>query len=264
MQLLKQKKELNLRKYKLRDMEKEEIKNQAEGVDATPMSKRQALNQLLSSEIDGYNPDDEEGSAGMLSEYVQRNIDDKKRFSEAIQKDPRLAQVFSDVVSGKRSSGAALARYFGKDLLNAKEGTAEYDEIIAAEKERLDELEASLEHERKFKENVSKSMPLLKAKCEAAGVDCDEFCKRVWDEVIFPITEGHYDVIFDVMQRGFNYEKDVNDAMAAGETKGRNTRINQMRDNRGDGMPKNMSSATMEPERKKAKRNPFIEAALNA
>ena len=99
MQLLKQKKELNLRKYKLRDMEKEEIKNQAEGVDATPMSKRQALNQLLSSEIDGYNPDDEEGSAGMLSEYVQRNIDDKKRFSEAIQKDPRLAQVFSDVVS---------------------------------------------------------------------------------------------------------------------------------------------------------------------
>ena len=245
-------------------MKKEEITNQTGGVDAAPISKREALNQLLSSEIDGYNPEDDEGSAGMLSDYVQRNIDDKKKFSEAIQKDPRLAQVFADVVSGKRSAGAALARYFGKDLLNAQEGTAEYDEIIAAEKERMDELEKSLEKKRKFDANVEKSMPLLEAKCKAAGIDCDEFCTKVWDEVIFPVMEGNYDVIFDVMQRGFNYDKDVKDAMAAGETKGRNTRINQMRDNRGDGMPKNMNSATMVPDKKKVRRNPLIEAALEA
>lgn len=114
-------------------MTEEEKKNQTSGVEPPQVSKRDQLNSLLSSVIDGYDPSDDEGSAGMLSDYVQRNIDDKKKFSEAIQKDPRLAQVFSDVVAGKRSAGSALARYFGKDMLTAQEGTPEYDEIMQAQ-----------------------------------------------------------------------------------------------------------------------------------
>lgn len=245
-------------------MTEEEKKNQTSGVEPPQVSKRDQLNSLLSSVIDGYDPTDDEGSAGMLSDYVQRNIDDKKKFSEAIQKDPRLAQVFSDVVAGKRSAGSALARYFGKDMLTAQEGTPEYDEIMQAEKERMDELESGLAKEKSYKANVEKSLPLLEAKCKEAGVDMNAFLDKVWEQVVFPISEGRYDAVFDVLQKGFSYDNDVKDAMAAGETKGRNTRINQMREERGDGMPKGMSSSTITQQQKKPKRSAFMQAALDA
>ena len=244
-------------------MTKEEMMNQNQGVEPPKPSRREQLNQLLSSEIDGYNPEDDEGSAGMLSDYLQRNIDDRKRCGEAIEKDPRFAQVISDVASGKRNAGAALARYFGKDFLTAEEGSDAYNEIMRADKERMDELEKSLEKEKTAEKNRERSYPLLDAKCKEAGIDTQDFLNRVWEEVVFPIVEGNLDVIFDVLQKGFSYDKDVKDAMYAGETKGRNTRIQQMREERGDGMPKGLSSANISQD-KKPKRSRLIEAALNA
>ena len=244
-------------------MTKEEMMNQSQGAEPPKPSKRQQLNDLLTSEIDGYNPEDDEGSAGMLTDYLQRNIDDRKRFGEAIEKDPRFAQVISDVASGKRNAGAALARYFGKDFLSADEGSDAYNEIMQAEKERMDDLEKSLERSKKYEQNVEKSMPLLESKCKEAGVDLNAFLDKVWEQVVYPISEGNYDVIFDVLQKGFSYDKDVNDAMAAGETKGRNTRINKMREERGDGMPKGISSANLTQDRK-PRRSAFMQAALDA
>lgn len=226
-------------------------------------SKRESLNRLLSSEIDGYDPGDDEGSAGMLMDYVNRGIDDKKKFYDAITKDPRLAQVLSDVVAGKRSAGAAFARYFGRDLMNAEEGTAEYDEIMKAEEERRAELDLMKKRDADYKANVEKSLPLLEQKCKEAGIDVDDFLEKAWDQVVNPIASGNVADAFDILYHGFSYEKDVNDAMAAGEVRGRNKRIQQMRENRGDGMPKGMGSA-IPTDKKSGDYNPLLSAALKA
>lgn len=59
------------------------------------------------------------------------------------------------------------------------------------------------------------------------------------------------------------YEKDVEDAFAAGDIKGRNTNIQRMREDFGDGMPKGMSSVAPNIEARR-KRNSLLEKALNA
>ena len=58
-------------------------------------------------------------------------------------------------------------------------------------------------------------------------------------------------------------EKDVEDAFAAGDIKGRNTNIQRMREDFGDGMPKGMSSVAPNIEARR-KRNSLVEKAVNA
>ena len=67
---------------------------------------------------------------------LRQNEEQKKILSDAINRDPRLASVLSDIVSGKRSSGNALVRYYGRDFLSAEEGTPEYKDIASAEEEK--------------------------------------------------------------------------------------------------------------------------------
>ncbi len=244
-------------------MEEEEKKEMQDAAPAPEKSNREKLRELLAGEIDGYNGDDDEVSSSQLMDYINRGKEQRKAFSDVLTSDPRLAQVFSDVASKKRGAGAAFARYFGKDLVNAEEGSPEYEEIAKAEEERKDEMERLLASEKSYKENVAKSLPILTKLCEEKGIDPEQYMDDVWKKVIEPMVLGNLHEPFQLLTNGFNHDKDVEDAMAAGEVKGRNTNINRMREDRGDGMPKGMTSS-VPPQKSKKSGNPLLEAAMKA
>ena len=237
---------------------------QEEIVSQTP--NRDKLRGMLSEEIPDYNMDDDEAASEQLMGYINSGRDQRSRMAEALRQDPRLAQVLSDVASGKSGAGAAFARYFGKDALMAEEGTPEYDEIIAAEEERKKEMESFDCSKKEYEANIEKSMPVLEQWCQSKGVNMDEFMDSIWEKVIGPVMAGIYSAeMLDLLDKGINYDKDTMDAMAAGEVKGRNQNINKMREESGDGLPKGMATVAQPQEQApKKKRNSFIESALGA
>ena len=219
-------------------VEKEPMQAELGKVEPT---KKEMLHKLMSEKFEGYKPDDEEGNSSLLMEYINHNEDQSSKMANALAKDPRLAQALADIVSGKRGSAGALARYFGKDFLSAEEGSPEAEEIAKAEEERKKELDDMDSSKKEYQDNVDASMPAILEYCKEKGCDPDEFLGKVWDEIVNPIFMGTYSKdLLDKLDKAFNYDKDVNDAMAAGEVKGRNTKINKMKEDVGDGLPKNI------------------------
>lgn len=226
-------------------------------------TKKQALHDMLKGLIDGFNPDDEESSSEMLMKYLSDGNEQKKKIAEALKNDPRIAQLLSDIVSGKRGAAGSLARYFGKDFLSAEEGSPEYEEIVKAEEERKAEQEASEASKKEYQDNLEKSMPEVEAYCKEKGYQVDEFLDNAWTKLIQPVLSGLYSrEVCEFIDKGFNYDNDVKDASEAGYVKGRNENIHKMKEERGDGMPKISGSEAVKE--KPSKKNPFLDMALNA
>ena len=205
-------------------------------------SNKERFNQLMTERIKGYNPDDEESAYGLLMDAYNSNEEQKNRLAEALQEDPRLASLLADIVSKKRTAPGALARYFGKDFLSAEEGSPEYEEIMQAEEERKKETEIASKNAKEYQDNLQKSIPVIEEFCKGKGYPVEDFMDKIWELVISPIQHGIYTrELCEMLDKGFNYDSDVQDAMAAGEVKGRNTNINKMRNEEGDGMPKGIS-----------------------
>lgn len=182
---------------------------------------------------EAYDEADEKKNRKGLMDYVNRNKEGTARLTEAMKKEPRFAQVLIDIANGKRGAHAALARYFGKDFLTAEEGTPEYDEIMAAEDERLAEMEASAKARDDYKANFEASVPVIEAFCKEKAYDYDDFREKIWNEVALPIMEGRYTREFlELLDKAMSYDKDVKDAFAAGEVKGGNANINGLKRNR--------------------------------
>lgn len=226
-------------------------------------TKKDELRKLLSEEIPDYSEDDDESAAEMLMGYINGNREQRNKLAEAFQQDPRLAQMLADIVNGKRGASNAMVRYFGKDMLTAEEGSPEYDDIQAAEEERKQEMEAMEAGRQEYNNNLEKSMPLVEEWCQEKGYDIEEFLDKVWTSVISPIMSGNYSrEICDFLDKGLNYDKDTQDALAAGVVQGRNENINKLKEERGDGLPKGITSVPGNPTQRK--RNSIIESALNA
>lgn len=233
-----------------------------EEAEATP-TKREMLNKLLSEEIPDYNVDDDESSAEMLTNYISGNKEQRNKLAEALQNDPRLAQMLADIVSGKRGAANSMVRYFGKDFLSAEEGSPEFEDIQAAEEERKKEMESMDASRQEYSSNLEKSMPIVEDWCKEKGYDLDEFLDKVWMQVISPIMSGNYSrEVCDFLDKGLNYDKDTKDALDAGVVQGRNENINKMREERGDGLPKGITTSAPTPEKKKEK-SPLLSAALS-
>jgi len=228
-------------------------------------TKRQQLNDLLKSTVDGYDPEDEEGSSEKLMGYIGRNNEQAKKLADALSKDPKLAQMLSDIVNGKHNAPAALVRYFGRDFLSAEEGTPEYEELAKAEEERKKEVEATEASRKEYDENIEKSMPEVEAFCKEKGYSVDDFLGKLWDSLVGPIFSGIYSrETCELINRAFNYDKDVEDAMKAGETKGRNTNIQKLKEERGDGLPKGLQDQSISKPSKKKTGNSMIDLARMA
>lgn len=227
---------------------------------------RERFNSMMAERIQGYNPEDEEASYGMLIDRYSKDEEQRKILSDAINKDPRLASVLSDIVSGKRSSGNALVRYYGRDFLSAEEGTPEYDDIAAAEEERKKETEEMTAREEEYKKNIDDSTPVIEQFCNEKGYNVDDFLNNVWDKIASPILSGMYTKeLLTMLDNAFNYDTDVNDAMKAGEVKGRNMNVNKMRkDKVGDGMPTGLGTRTNETKKTTSNPKSFIQLAREA
>lgn len=174
----------------------------------TKLTKKQALHDMLKGMIEGYDPEDEESSSEMLMKYLSEGNEQKAKIAEALKRDPRIAQMLSDIVSGKRGAAGSLVRYFGKDFLSAEEGSEEYEEILKAEEERKAEQEASEASRKEYQDNLEKSMPEVEAYCKEKGYEVDDFLDGAWTKMVQPILSGLYSKeVCEFIDKGMSYDK---------------------------------------------------------
>ena len=201
----------------------------------------------------------------MALDWIREKIAMDDRIIEALSDDPGVAQMFADIANGERKAGPAIVRYFGKALLDAEEGTPEYDELIAANEEYNNERESA---KRTAEEHNAKMLDFLDWLEEQLGEEEGaegERMRRVYNEILIPLLDGVKDESLPgKLKKSLDYDKDVEDAFAAGEVKGRNMNINEMRSKVGDGMPKGLNSQAAPVEQPKRKVNSLIAKALNA
>lgn len=238
----------------------EEIKEEIK-VEETPVSGLDALRAKMEA-IRGEQLDDE-ALYKAAEEYITKNEAMNEKLSQGLAADPRMAQVFADIAEGKRSSSGAFARYFGKSYLTMEEGTPEYEELMKSDEEFHAELERATKAKQEYDANIETSLPVLAEFCKENGYDEEEFLDKL-SEIILPILSGVYTKENLVrLDKALRYDKDVEDAAIAGEVKGRNTNIRDMREDVGDGMAmvQNVAPPVM-PKRKKG--NALLDMALKA
>ena len=203
-------------------------------------------------------------SQDLLMRHLEMNREQNERLVEMLERDPRLAQMLVDVIDGKRNAHSAVARYFGRGFVNVDENSPEFEEMMLADEERKNEIMRLANDRREYESNLEQSMPVIEAFCEARGYDLSDFMDSIWEKLVFPIMAGKYsDDVCTALDHAITYEKDVEDAFAAGDVKGRNANIQRMKEDFGDGLPKGMSSVAPDIQPKR-KRNSLIEKALNA
>lgn len=203
-------------------------------------------------------------SQELLVQHLNVNKEQNERLAEILERDPRLAQLLTDVITGKRNAHSAMARYFGNSFMRLDEESPEYEEIMIADEERKEEMMRLANDRHEYEKNISESIPVIEAFCTGRGYDASDFMDKVWESIVFPILAGKYtNDVCVALDHAITYEKDIEDAFAAGDIKGRNTSIQRMKEDFGDGMPKGMNSVAPETEVKR-KRNSLIDKALNA
>lgn len=207
---------------------------------------------------------DDPTSQDLLLQYVHMNSEQNERLKEVLERDPRMAQMLLDMIQGKRNAHSAVARYFGRSLMDVDEDSPEFEEMMLADEERKEEVMRMANDRKEYEANLQESRPVIEEFCREHGYDPAEFMDNVWEQIIFPIMAGRYThEVCTALDHALTYDKDVEDAFAAGDIKGRNTSIQRMKQDFGDGLPKGMASAAPVAE-PKPKRNSLIEKALNA
>lgn len=212
---------------------------------------------------DGFTLDDKL-SQDLLLHHLRMNKEQNEQLATAVRRDPRIGQMLSDMVEGKRNAHTAMARYFGRSAMMVNENSPEYDEIMLADEERREVIARLANDRREYEANLEESIPLIEQYCAEKGYDPSDFLGDVWETLIFPVLAGKYSHrVCELLDHAVSYERDVEDAFAAGDVKGRNTSIMRMKEDFGDGLPKGINSVAP-PEEKPKRRNSLIEKALNA
>ena len=110
------------------------------------------------------------------------------------------------------------------------------------------------------------SAPVIEQFCKKKGYEVDDFLDKVWDWVASPILSGRYTPeLLEMMDKAFNYDTDVSDALKAGEVKGRNENVNKMRNDKiGDGLPTGLGTNTKQTKKPKQKQETILDIAKYA
>ena len=216
-------------------------------------SKKDAFMEYARSKYEGFDPEDEEGMFGTLMETMTSADKSNQMLLDAIESDPRFAQILSDIVNKKRGALAAMARYVGKDAFTA-EG-ADADEIEAAEQERMAELEREKASKAEYEKNLEASVPNIEAAAEQCGMTVDEWLTNAYEQIVVNIFNGNYTKeACDRISKALTYDKDVEEAFQAGSVKTKNEKIDKMRKDVGDGLPRMGASAGVVPPTKEVKK----------
>lgn len=225
----------------------------------------QELNEVLRSLFGtGFSIENPE-SQRLLIKHLRDNREQNELLAEALGRDPRMAQMLADVVDGKRNAHSAMARYYGRKFMDFDEGSPEYEEMLMADEERREEVIRLAQDRKEYEENLEASQPVIMDFCKQRGYDPSDFLEAVWERLVLPILSGTYTAeVCGALDNAINYEQDVEDAFAAGDIKGRNTNIQRMKENFGDGMPSGMTSVAPPVTNKPRRTNTLIDAALEA
>lgn len=225
----------------------------------------QELNSVLQSLFgEGFSIENPE-TQRLLIKHLRDNREQNELLAEALGRDPRMAQMLADVVEGKRNAHSAMARYYGRKFMDFEEGSPEYEEMLMADEERREEVIRLAQDRKEYEENLEASQPVIMDFCKQRGYDPSDFLEAVWERLVLPILSGTYTAeVCGALDNAINYEQDVEDAFAAGDIKGRNTSIQRMKENFGDGMPSGMTSVAPPVTNKPRRTNTLIDAALEA
>lgn len=249
--------------------EKEILQQSEQHADNTDRKReiRELLNELLpesdrSDDVDEMMRNYINNSEGYRKEQENAN----ERISAAIAQEPIIARAFIAMVNGGKSEAArTLVRHLGQEFFNAEEGSPEYDAISQADEDYRKELESLKQADDTFNKNFDESWNTIVPFCEQHGINPDKFEDDIWQKILEPLLQGNFNhELLLMLKKALDYDKDTEDAFAAGEVKGRNENINKMRSQQSDGLPKGLGTQATQSERPKRKVNPLIEAALNA
>lgn len=225
-------------------------------------STRQELEALLTDLL----PEEKQGSVEeMALAWIKEQLEMNNRLATALGEDPRFASAAVDVMNGSNGV-ASLVRYYGRDFFDAKEGTPEYEALMASENTYRQEREQVKKDQEEFDNKAGAFFNKFREYCDKNGLVFEEYIGKIMEKVLGPVMGWEAsDEVFDRLVKAVDYEKDTEDAYVAGQISGRNMNINEMRMKPTDGMPKGLSSqAAPAPERPKRKVNSLIEKALNA
>ncbi len=249
---------------------KEPEKRGSEPEDPAPARGRARLAERMRSQLgERYVEDDDDANADAYLDDLDQRGEMNRRLAAALARDPRLAAAIGDLLENKRGAGASVARYFGRDLLEAEEGTPEYDEIMAAEEERRKEAADMLEAEERYNANVERTMPVVEEFCRSQNKDAEAFKQQLWDKIIVPVLNGEYtEELCRIVLNGLDYDRDIADAAEAGRIMGRNDNIETLREMReGGGMTSGFRAASVpatSERRARVERDPAFLAAEQA
>lgn len=200
----------------------------------------------------------------MALDWIRGQVDMNERLSEMLGKDPMIAQVFADVVNGQ-GGVASIVRRLGRGFIDAEEGTPEYEEMMNADKVYNEEREQLRKNQEEFDSKAGAFFTAFREYCEKNNLVYEEYIGKIMEKVMGPVMGWEAsDEVFDRLVKAVDYDKDVEDAFEAGEIKGRNTNIHEMRSKPSDGMPSGLSSQAPVAERPKVRRNSLVEKAMGA
>lgn len=249
-------------------MEEKDIKQEELPVTPHEDDKKREIIDILNDLL----PEEEhsEDVDAMMHKYIDRaetykreNEEMNARISEAISEEPAIANAFVAMVNGgKREAARTLVRYLGREFFTAEEGTPEFDEFKLADEEFRKEQEALRLADEEFNKNFDDSWALIEPFCKKNNIDPEQFEDNIWNRIVEPLLQGKMtEETLMMMKKALDYDKDTEDAFAAGEIKGRNENINNMRRMQNDGMPKGLGTQAVQPETKR-RGNSLIEDAL--
>ena len=208
---------------------------------------------------------DGEDVVEVVKRIVERAKKDRAvndRLVQAFEKEPRLSSIFLKIANGDDSAAFEFGRTFGRTFSEAEEGTPEYEDFMRGEQERKAEIAREEEAKALLDKNLDASDEVIDAYCKENNLDADKFREEI-DQLLMPIMDGTLTMeACKILDKGLHYDKDTKDAYDAGVVEGRNTNINAMRDDLGDGLPKGLTSEQVQTPRRRG--NSLIDMALQA
>lgn len=206
------------------DNEKEKI------AEETPTGRDYFLN-MMREENPDYSPADDDaflgdihGKYSKMNEELSRDREANGRLAELVGSDPRLGSVMSMMLGEDRKSlPYAIAKTYGKDFLEDdieefEAGYKEYLDQIAANKALSDEAAQNIET---FKENLARYVK----ENDLSEEDANALLEDVYSMAEAFLTGNIPVEVIDVLHKGKNYSRDMNDAANTSFVEGKNEKI---------------------------------------
>ncbi len=205
--------------------------------------------------------DDAHSKIGELDNYKQENEAANQQIIDAVESEPVLGAVISDVIKGM-TFRAAIARHFDPEDLAGEHGDPDFESIETNRQERLSKKSENETFLQELQQNIQASQEEIKGFAEDNGMteeDAASFLTNV-TSVLEDAYKGK--ITKDFLARMYtaeNHEKEVAAAAENGVIEGKNMAIDEKKElnssaKAGDGLPQITAGANKQaPEAPKSK-----------